>query len=215
MYGAAERSLAAALEAGVESERPSRRSSGRARAGRLERQLAAQLRGSAGRDRAGAQPRRLARAPAAARARARAQGASAGSASRTTARRRSTSSRRRSGPAASSAVQLPLNPRERDCERRAPAAGGRARDPGDRDAAARRGVARSQRAAGRARWSRSRVRGRDLGAGAAQVGALRSERVDVVIPATSRPERARENAAAGSPPWFGPDERALVERLHR
>ncbi|MBD0330316.1 MAG: aldo/keto reductase [Thermoleophilia bacterium] len=43
--------------------------------------------------------------------------------------------------------------------------------------------------------------------------ALSDERVDVVIPATRRPERARENAGAGSPPWFGPDERAYVERL--
>ena len=43
--------------------------------------------------------------------------------------------------------------------------------------------------------------------------ALSDERVDVVIPATRRPERVRENAAAGSPPWFGPDERRLVERL--
>jgi diketogulonate reductase-like aldo/keto reductase len=42
---------------------------------------------------------------------------------------------------------------------------------------------------------------------------LSDERVDVAIPATSRPERVRENAAAGSPPWFGPEERALVERL--
>ena len=43
--------------------------------------------------------------------------------------------------------------------------------------------------------------------------ALSDERVDVVIPATSRPERTAENAAAGSPPWLGPEERALVERL--
>jgi diketogulonate reductase-like aldo/keto reductase len=42
---------------------------------------------------------------------------------------------------------------------------------------------------------------------------LSDERVDVAIPATSRPERTAENAAAGSPPWFGPDERRLVERL--
>jgi hypothetical protein len=34
-----------------------------------------------------------------------------------------------------------------------------------------------------------------------------------VIPATRRPERLGENAAAGSPPWFGAEERALVERL--
>jgi diketogulonate reductase-like aldo/keto reductase len=43
--------------------------------------------------------------------------------------------------------------------------------------------------------------------------ALSDERVDLVIPATSKPERTRQNAAAGSPPWFGPEERALVERL--
>jgi diketogulonate reductase-like aldo/keto reductase len=40
-------------------------------------------------------------------------------------------------------------------------------------------------------------------------------RVDLVIPATSRSERVGENAGAGSPPWFGPDERAYVERLAR
>jgi diketogulonate reductase-like aldo/keto reductase len=42
---------------------------------------------------------------------------------------------------------------------------------------------------------------------------LSDDRVDVAIPATSRPERPAENAAAGEPPWFGPEERALVERL--
>jgi diketogulonate reductase-like aldo/keto reductase len=42
---------------------------------------------------------------------------------------------------------------------------------------------------------------------------LSDERVDVAIPATKRSERVRENAAAGSPPWFGPAERSLVERL--
>ena len=45
--------------------------------------------------------------------------------------------------------------------------------------------------------------------------ALSDPRVDLVIPATSRPERAAENAAAGSPPWFGSDERAYVEGLAR
>jgi aryl-alcohol dehydrogenase-like predicted oxidoreductase len=44
---------------------------------------------------------------------------------------------------------------------------------------------------------------------------LSDPRVDLVIPATSRPERAEENAAAGSPPWLGPEERAYVERLAR
>jgi diketogulonate reductase-like aldo/keto reductase len=45
--------------------------------------------------------------------------------------------------------------------------------------------------------------------------ALSDLRVDLVIPATSRPERTAENAAAGSPPWFGPEERAYVEGLAR
>lgn len=42
---------------------------------------------------------------------------------------------------------------------------------------------------------------------------LSDERVDVAIPATSRVERTAENARAGEPPWFGPDERALVAEL--
>lgn len=44
---------------------------------------------------------------------------------------------------------------------------------------------------------------------------LSDDRVDIAIPATRDPEHARTNAVAGSPPWFGPDERALVERLAR
>jgi aryl-alcohol dehydrogenase-like predicted oxidoreductase len=43
--------------------------------------------------------------------------------------------------------------------------------------------------------------------------ALSDPRVDVVLPATSRVERAAENARAGSSPWLPADERALVERL--
>src|SRR5581483_3887077 len=43
--------------------------------------------------------------------------------------------------------------------------------------------------------------------------ALSDERVDLVVPATSRPERTAENAEAGSPPWFGPDERRYAEEL--
>jgi aryl-alcohol dehydrogenase-like predicted oxidoreductase len=42
---------------------------------------------------------------------------------------------------------------------------------------------------------------------------LSDPRCTVAIPATSRPERLAENAAAGAPPWFGPDERARIERL--
>jgi aryl-alcohol dehydrogenase-like predicted oxidoreductase len=42
---------------------------------------------------------------------------------------------------------------------------------------------------------------------------LSDPRVHVAIPATSSAERMRENAAAGEPPWLGPDERELVARL--
>ena len=42
---------------------------------------------------------------------------------------------------------------------------------------------------------------------------LSDERCHVAIPATSRPDRVAGNAAAGVPPWFGPDERRLVSRL--
>jgi aryl-alcohol dehydrogenase-like predicted oxidoreductase len=42
---------------------------------------------------------------------------------------------------------------------------------------------------------------------------LSDPRVDVAIPATSKPERAASNAVAGSPPWFSPEQRALVEQL--
>jgi len=44
---------------------------------------------------------------------------------------------------------------------------------------------------------------------------LSDERIDAAIPATSRPERAVENARAGEAPWFGVEERALVEELAR
>ncbi len=42
---------------------------------------------------------------------------------------------------------------------------------------------------------------------------LSDERCHVAIPATSRAGRSAENAAAGDPPWFGPDERTLVASL--
>jgi len=42
---------------------------------------------------------------------------------------------------------------------------------------------------------------------------LSDPRCHIAIPATARPERMAENAAAGDPPWLGPDERALVARL--
>jgi aryl-alcohol dehydrogenase-like predicted oxidoreductase len=44
---------------------------------------------------------------------------------------------------------------------------------------------------------------------------LSDPRVHAAIPATSRPERMRENAAAGDPPWLDAEARAYVERLAR
>jgi diketogulonate reductase-like aldo/keto reductase len=44
---------------------------------------------------------------------------------------------------------------------------------------------------------------------------LSDPRCHCAIPATSSPEHMRDNAAAGQPPWFGPEERELVTRLAR
>lgn len=42
---------------------------------------------------------------------------------------------------------------------------------------------------------------------------LSDPRCHVAIPATARVDHMRDNAAAGNPPWFGPDERAYVAKL--
>jgi aryl-alcohol dehydrogenase-like predicted oxidoreductase len=42
---------------------------------------------------------------------------------------------------------------------------------------------------------------------------LSDPRCHVAIPATAEPARIDENASAGSPPWLGPKERALIARL--
>jgi aryl-alcohol dehydrogenase-like predicted oxidoreductase len=42
---------------------------------------------------------------------------------------------------------------------------------------------------------------------------LSDPRVHVSLAATAQPGRLAENAAAGSPPWFGREERAYVARL--
>ncbi len=44
---------------------------------------------------------------------------------------------------------------------------------------------------------------------------LSDERVSCAIPATGNPDRARENARAGDPPFFGDEEREYVGRLAR
>jgi diketogulonate reductase-like aldo/keto reductase len=111
-----------------------------------------------------------------------------------------------------STVQLPLNPRERESERTLlplaaelgiavvvmrPLESGSlvARPPAAREL-------EPLRAFGVKTWAQALLK-----------WALSDDRVDVVIPATSRPERTAENAAAGSPPWLGPPERRLVECL--
>jgi diketogulonate reductase-like aldo/keto reductase len=111
-------------------------------------------------------------------------------------------------------LQIPYNPLERECERELlPLASelgvavivmrplGRGsllhRTPSDAELA-------SLRDLGVRTWAQALLK-----------WALSDERVDLVIPATRRPERAAENAAAGAPPWLGPEERGLVERLVR
>jgi aryl-alcohol dehydrogenase-like predicted oxidoreductase len=42
---------------------------------------------------------------------------------------------------------------------------------------------------------------------------LSDPRCHVAIPATFDLDHVRENAEAGQPPWFGPDERDYVARL--
>ena len=109
-------------------------------------------------------------------------------------------------------VQVPYNPHERECERELlplaqelgvavivmrPFGEGSLfrRAPSDREL-------EPLRAFGVETWAQALLK-----------WCLSDERIDVAIPATSRPERAAENAAAGEPPWFGADERRLVERL--
>lgn len=109
-------------------------------------------------------------------------------------------------------LQIPLNPRERTAERELlPLAAelGVAvivMEPFDSGALLRRPPRQEElaplRAFGIETWPQALLK-----------WALSDERVDLVIPATSKPERAAGNAAAGEPPWLDLDGRALVERL--
>ena len=105
-------------------------------------------------------------------------------------------------------VQLPLNPRERACERELlPLAAelGVAvivmRPLGGGGLVLRSPPAEVLVELGVENWAEALLK-----------WALSDERVDVVIPATKDPERARANARAGSPPWFDDEQRRLVER---
>ncbi len=111
-------------------------------------------------------------------------------------------------------VQVPLNPFERECEERIlplaaelgmavivmrPLGGPRGRllerDPGP-------AALEPLRQFGIETWAQALLK-----------WVLSDQRVDLAIPATRRPNRVGENAAAGVPPWLGPEERALVSRL--
>jgi aryl-alcohol dehydrogenase-like predicted oxidoreductase len=112
-----------------------------------------------------------------------------------------------------SAIQIPYNPHERDVEREIlplaeelglgvvvmrPLGGGGGlvtRPPGVAELA-------PLRAFGVETWGQALLK-----------WVLSDPRCHVAIPATSRPERVRENAAAGAPPWFDEEARALVARL--
>ena len=105
-------------------------------------------------------------------------------------------------------VQIPLNPHERECERkllplaeelglavivmRPLGGGGLVRRSPPAEVLAELGVET---------WAQALLK-----------WALSDERVDLGIPATKSPERARSNAKAGSPPWFDAEQRRLVER---
>ncbi len=111
-------------------------------------------------------------------------------------------------------VQIPLNPHERECEARIlpiaeelgvavlvmrPLGGARAahlrREP-------KAGALEPLRVFGVETWPQALLK-----------WCLADSRVDLVIPATSKPGRTVENARAGSGPALGPEERKLVERL--
>jgi diketogulonate reductase-like aldo/keto reductase len=112
-----------------------------------------------------------------------------------------------------STVQVPYNPAERDCEARLlplaedlgvaviamrPLGGSRRLLPIEPS----RGELAPLEPFGIETWAQALLK-----------WALSDRRIDLVIPATSKPDRARSNAAAGSPPWLGAEERRLVERL--
>ena len=109
-------------------------------------------------------------------------------------------------------LQVPLNPRERECEERL------------LPLAEELGVAVvAMRPLGEGALVRRRPPAEELRP-LAELGVetwpqallkwvLSDPRVDVAIPATSDPDHARQNALAGAPPWLGAEERRLVERL--
>jgi diketogulonate reductase-like aldo/keto reductase len=106
-------------------------------------------------------------------------------------------------------VQVPLNPRERECEREI------------LPLAAELGIAVIvMRPLGEGELVGQAVPkdvlaelGVDSWPEALLKWVLSDERVDLVIPGTRNPEHVRANAAAASPPWLNAEQRQLVERF--
>lgn len=106
-------------------------------------------------------------------------------------------------------VQVPLNPRERECEREllplAAELGVRVivmRPLGEGALVRRAPPEAVLEELGVETWPQALLK-----------WALSDDRVDVVIPATRSAEHARANAEAGSPPWYDAEQRQLVERF--
>ena len=111
-----------------------------------------------------------------------------------------------------SAVQIPYNPLERDMEREIlPLAAALGLGVVVMRPFAEGGLLR--RAPAAAALAPLREFGVETWAQALLKWILSEPHCHVAIPATARPGRMSENAAAGAPPWFGPQERAYVSRL--
>jgi diketogulonate reductase-like aldo/keto reductase len=111
-------------------------------------------------------------------------------------------------------VQVPLNPLERECERRILPL---AKELGIAVIVMRplggTGAPLVRRDPGEAALDPLRELGIETWAQALLAWALSDPRVDVVIPATSQPGRVAENARAGKTRRLSPDERELIGRL--
>jgi diketogulonate reductase-like aldo/keto reductase len=112
------------------------------------------------------------------------------------------------------AVQIPLNPHEREAERRIlPLAEERGIAVLVMEPFGGTGAPLLRRSPPPEALEPLRELGIETWAQALLTWVLGDPRVDVVIPATSRPERVAENARAGELPRLEPEARKLIERL--